>query len=392
MKGGLLRLARDRGLRSALSAFALSRVLVFAVFILCGQLNIFDPYPPAEFHNARISVRHIAFARIMHKTVSTGDANWYIDIAVNGYERRPYASDTLHNWAFFPAYPLTVAVVSQLTGAPYLTGAVLSTLFFFIALLLVYRTTLAFGFEEADANRTVFYLAIFPLSYFYSVPITESLFLMLTAGSIYAARRERWLVAGLLGAVASATRLTGVLLLPTLVLLYWETYRTFRPRLNFLPLLLIPTGLAAFMYFLYVITGNPLAFKDIIVEAWHRKPQFFLVTLAGYLADPLLIVEPWNFRLLNFLVPTLALVAGVVLLKWRRWSLAAYTLATLIIALSNQLLVSQARYAMVLFPAFIVLAVVGRNSRIDHVLRTLMLILLTLMTILYARHYDFALA
>jgi hypothetical protein len=371
----------------------ISRALVFAIFVLSAHLTIFQPDPQVEFYNARISVRHVAFARIVHKTVSVADADWYIGIAQNGYERRPYSSDARHNWAFFPVYPLLVGSVSRLTGDPYLTGVALSTFFFFGALVLLYRTALAFGLDDGSACRAVFYVSIFPLSYLYSVPMTEALFLILTVGSFYAAKRERWVIAGLLGAVASATRITGVLLLPALAVLYWETYRTLRPKLNFLPLLLIPSGLLAFMCFLYMTTGNPLAFRDITVESFGRRtPQFFLMTLLGYLADPLVIVEPWDFRPLNFLGAAMALVGGLVLLKWRRWSLAVYTLAASVVALSNVLLHGQARFAMVLFPAFMVLAVAGRNPRFDNVLRTVMLILFILMTIFYARHFDFALA
>ena len=114
------------------------------------------------------------------------------------------------------------------------------------------------------------------------MPFTESLFLLLTVGCFYAAKREWWWTAGIIGALASATRVTGILLLPALVLLYWQTYRTLRPRTNFLPLLLIPTGLLSFMYFLYFITGNPLAFKDI-AAVWGRHPKFFLLPLLDYL-------------------------------------------------------------------------------------------------------------
>ncbi|HEV2705804.1 MAG TPA: glycosyltransferase family 39 protein [Pyrinomonadaceae bacterium] len=392
LKGALLSFARDRSLHSALFAFALSRGLIFSLFILSAHLTVFQPDPQVEFYNGRISVRHVAFARIIDQTVSVADTVWYAGIARDGYERLPFADDRLHNWAFFPLYPLLIGYVSRLTGDIELTGVALSNAFFLVALVLLFRTARAFGFDDADARRTVFYVAAFPLSYFFSVPMTESLFLMLTVGSFYAAKRERWLLAGLLGAFASATRVTGVLLLPALAVLYWETYRSFRPRLNFLPLLLIPSGLLCFMYFLYKTTGNALAFRDNIAGAWGRRPQFFLKTLFGYLSEPLLIVEPWDFRLLNFLGAAGALAGGVVLLRWRQWSLAAYVFAASFIALSNVKLASQGRYSMVLFPAFIVLAVAGRNTHVDNALRTAMLILLTLMTILYARHFDFALA
>jgi hypothetical protein len=263
----------------------------------------------------------------------------------------------------------------------------LSALFLFGALLFLHKVVAGFGFELADANRAVFYLAACPVSYFFSLPMTESLFLLLTVGSFYAAKRERWLLAGLLGALASATRITGILLLPALILLYWQTYHTLRPRLNLLPLLLIPTGLLAFMYHLYCLTGNPLAFKDI-TAAWGRQPGFFLMPLLVYLGDPLQLAVPWDFRLVNFLGATAALLCGFVLLKWRSWSMAFYTLASMFVALSSGLLQSQARYALVVFPIFIVLAVVGRNPRVDLTLRTLSLIMFVLMTLMFCYRLD----
>ncbi len=62
-------------------------------------------------------------------------------------------------------------------------------------------------------------------------------------------------------------------------------------------------------------------------------------------------------------------------------------------ALSSNLLQSQARYAMVVFPVFIVLGVAGgRNPRVDTVLRTTSLILLVLMTIMFCLQLDIALS
>jgi hypothetical protein len=279
----------------------------------------------------------------------------------------------------------------RVTGELHLTGIAISSLCFFLALVFLHKLALACDFGARDADRAIFYLAAFPVSYFFSVPMTESLFLLLTVGSFYAAKREQWLVAGLLGALASATRSTGVLLLPALALLYWETYRTLRPRWNFLPLLLIPTGLLSFMWYLHTITGNAFAFKDILVT-WGRKPTFFLTTLFEYLCDPLLLAISWNFRFVNFVAVVGAMLCGVALLMWRKWSLAAYTLASIFISLSSGLLQSQARYASVLFPAFLALAVWGRKPRTDQIIRTVFLVLLVLMTILFSDDIDIALS
>lgn len=386
------KLARDHSFRTAFAAFVLTRLIIIALLIMSARL-VLNTDPQSGVINATLNLERSQVARALTAIVSTADCNWYMGIAADGYERRPFSTERQANWAFFPLFPLLLRYSARLTGEMQITGVVLSSLFLLPALFLLHRTARAFGYDDAAADRAVFYLALFPVSYFFSLPLTESLFLLLTVASFYAAKRERWLVAGLCGALASATRVTGVVLFPALAVLYWETYRTFKPRLNFLPLLLIPSGLIAFMLFLYRATGNPLAFRDISAVAWGRQPQFFLITLWSYLARPLFLAEPWNFRLLNFLAATFALVAGLLLLKRRQWSLACYTLVSTIIALSNTLLHSQARYAMVLFPAFFLLArVTDRRPRLDQAIRAAFLALLVLMTILFARHVNFAMA
>jgi hypothetical protein len=62
------------------------------------------------------------------------------------------------------------------------------------------------------------------------------------------------------------------------------------------------------------------------------------------------------------------------------------------VALSSGLLQSQARYAMVFFPLFIVLGVAGRRPRVDAAIRTTSLILLVLITIMFCLRLDIALS
>ena len=376
--------SRDESVRAATFAFVLTRSLVLFLFILTAQIEIVNP----ELGATVITLHKIQLSRIINKRVAVGDINWYREIANLGYTRQPFTTEKQVNWAFFPVFPLVWNLASHLTGEYPFSGMGISAIFFFGALILLHKTVLEFGWNVTDANRTVFYLAAFPVSYFFSLPLTESLFLLLTVGCFYAAKREAWLIAGTIGALASATRITGVLLLPALALIYWQTYRTLWPRLNFLPLLLIPTGLLTFMLFLYRITGYPFAF---IGYAWNRKPAFFLKPLLSYLADPLLLATSWDFRILNFLAATTALICGLMLLKWRRWPLAFYTLACTIVSLSSNLLQAQARYAMVVFPVFIVLGVAGRNQRVDTVIRTTSLILLVVITIMFCLKMNIAL-
>lgn len=209
----LRRVAADRSVRASLFAFTLSRGIVLVIFVVVGLLRTAPDQFPGHF-DAYISLEKAPIARVLRQVVLTADVNWYIGIAEHGYDHMPFNADEPRNWAFFPLFPLLLRLASYLTGEFVITGMLLSHLCFLLALFLLHRLALLFKLNADDADRCVFYLAVFPVSYFFSVPLPESLFLMLTVASFYFAKSERWWLAGLCGALASATRTTGVLLLP----------------------------------------------------------------------------------------------------------------------------------------------------------------------------------
>jgi len=384
----------DRSVRAALFSFTLSRFIVLLIFLVVGLLNTSpDPAAPGHF-DVYVSLNKVPIARILREEVMTADVNWYVGIAERGYEQISFNADVPRNWAFFPLFPLLLRLASSVTGEFVITGMALSHICFLLALFFLHRVSLLFGLSANDADRALMYLAFFPTSYFFSIPLPEALFLMLSVASFYFAKSERWWIAGLFGALASATRTTGVLLLPALAVLYWEMYRPLRLkdlRKDSLALLLVPTGLLSFMIYLQVITGNALAFKGAMA-AWGRKAGFFFSPLFDYLAHPFVIAAHWDFRLLNFSAVAIALVCGIALLKQRQFALATYTLLAVLVALSSALLQSQARYAMVVFPVFMTLAMAGRYSRIDQLIRTVFLVLFALMSALFAAHFTLALS
>lgn len=381
------RAAGSRSLRAAFFTFVLTRSIVLIVLVSAGHINKVTFWSDAGTRHTHFSLRSVNMAAVLHETAIAGDVGWYMDIAQHGYEVQPFNTNAHHNWAFFPLFPLLLRGASFITGEFLLTGMFLSHLFFLAALILMYKTVIEFGLNEATADRAIFYLAVFPTGFFFSLPMTESLFLFLTVGSFYAAKRQRWWAACLLCALASATRVTGILLVPSLILLYWSTYRRDWWRRDLLWLLLAPTGVLSFMVYLYWITGNPLAFKDIQV-VWGRGTGFFLMPLLNYLAHPLIIADSWDLRLINFLAAITTLTCGILLLKRREFALALYTLLSEIVTLSSLQLQSQGRYVLIVFPVFMVLAVAGQHQRVDQTIRTVSLVLLGLMTAMFALHFS----
>lgn len=389
-EGRISRLIRDRSVRAALFFGLLSRIIVLLIFLGVGWTSTAPDYYPGHT-DATISARR-APVHILRQEVLTADVNWSVGIAEHGYQPGPFDAEVHHNWAFFPLFPLILHLVSQLTGEFVLTGMALSHLFFLLGLFLLHRLCLSFGLTADAADRCVTYLALFPTSYFFSLPLTEALFLLLTVGSFYLAKQDRWWLAGLCGALASATRTAGVLLLPALAILYWQTHRPLRPlRKEILALLLVPVGLVCFMIYLKVITGNPLAFRDTMA-VWGRAPGFFLRPLYDYLRHPIEIAAHWDFRLLNFLAAVLAFTAGAVLVLRRQFALGAYTLVSVLFALSSTLLQSQTRYMMVVFPVYLVLATWTARPKVHQMLCAILLVLFGLMTALFAAHFTLALS
>ena len=335
-------------------------------------------------NDAYILLKDAQISRQLRKTMSQADANHYMGIAQEGYDRSPFDLNNprSHSFAFFPLLPMLVWVIRQITHDPMLWSAALCNLFLFFALVLLYRLTLAFGYGDSVARRTIFYLAAFPVSYFFSMPFTESLFVFLTVASFYAAKRERWWLAGVAGMFASATRLTGIMLLPSLLVLSWQIYRSVQVR-KVASLLLIPIGLLSYMFFCWRWSGDPLAFVHAS-QAWGRRPSaFFLSALFNYLIRPYEIVAGWHFNLLNACCALLCFFCIYVLARKREWALALYTFLAVLLPLSSGILQSLERYTMGFFPVFIGLAIAVRSAHVDQAIRFTFIFLLGIMTFLF---------
>src|SRR2546423_10814783 len=133
------------------------------------------------------------------------DGGWYTTIAQQGYFNPPSTS-------FFPLYPILIWLGTHLGGGTAFWGVVVSTLSLLGALFFVYRIAEDL-FDERVARASVLALAFFPSAFFLNAAYTESLFLLLTSGSIWALRcRRRLLLAGTFDYFTGATRNVGVLL------------------------------------------------------------------------------------------------------------------------------------------------------------------------------------
>jgi hypothetical protein len=314
------------------------------------------------------------------------DAVHYLDISSRGY----YGTDM----AFFPLYPALIHVLGRLVGNDLVAGLLISNVAFFFGLLFFYRLV-EHQLGRSVALRAIFYVSIFPTAVFFSAVYTESLFFALTVASFYYIRERNWLLAGVLGALAALTRVEGVLLAVPYAMEAWSSVRAHRdagepdglPRLlgGFV---LIPLGLGIYMAMLWVLRGDPLFFSHVQVH-WHRylAPPWASVTRSLYLifqAPSAAVRAGQAIELVFTLFMLGVLVGGVRLLRPSLW---IYMALSILIPMSTSSLMSMPRFALALFPMFIVLAQWGSRNWVNSTIVAFSLPLLGLFTVLFANWY-----
>jgi hypothetical protein len=378
----------DGAWSTALSAVYGTRVLIWVAAMIALAIS-----PPGQgiissFDAAGLT--HPFHSAVLNRLVAPAaryDSVWYLGIAQHGY-----FTDQAH--AFFPLYPLVIRALDAVVNEPLIVGLLVSLVCFTGSLVLLYRLA-EIDIGPRAARLTVWLLALFPMSFYFSAVYTESIFTLLSIWSIYAARRERWLLAGVMAGLASAARSDGFVLIIPLVWIYlwgprpgaprpdidWSTpmglLRRARPSLVFIGL--APVGLIAYLVYCAASGAQFTApfhaasfywgrsFKGPFSEIWTAVGHF--PRDLGRLVSGNNIVrfdtdDPLNWTADNvidvaWLVPTV----GALVLCWRKLPKVyfAYSLAIILASSSNpsplEPMMSYARYVMPAFPLFMAAAV-----------------------------------
>lgn len=184
------------------------------------------------------------------------DGRFYRQIAESGYalpEAGAYSP-----LAFFPLYPALTRAVMAL-GVPFAVGGTLVNSAALLAAMFQMYGWAAERYGVSEARWSTAVVAWFPYSLFGTVTYTEGLFLLGTIASLRAFDRGQHGRCALWGAVASATRVPGILLMPSLLA---AARAGKRGKLAYLAALSAGAGLAAYATYCAVRFGNPLAFAQ----------------------------------------------------------------------------------------------------------------------------------
>ncbi|MDQ6660526.1 MAG: glycosyltransferase family 39 protein [Chloroflexota bacterium] len=298
------------------------------------------------------------------------DTVHYLFIAEHGY-------DIAWRTAFFPFYSLCIRVLMVVIPDPLAAALLISNTAGLAMMIVLYRIVQE-DFDEEIAYRTVLYLSFFPTAFFLAAAYNETLFLFFGLVSFYNIRHGHWWIAGVFGFFAALTRSVGILLcIPFLYeYLRQRSFNLKAIRADILAIVCIPAAVAAFALYCYHRFHDPLAFSHaetfwkrslhgpwdglghaVAIIATEGIVSFNGIHNAIDLSAGLLMlvltvlcfVGPWKF-------PRSLLVYGI-------YAVVIYLMVTSFPSAIPRQIQSLSRYVLELFPAFIVLARIGKNKQ-----------------------------
>jgi Mannosyltransferase (PIG-V) len=338
------------GARFPIAVYLATRALLLLVALINGTL------------------RHHAFTH----ELAQWDGLWYRQAAGHGYpDHVVHGQSTL---GFLPLYPMVVWLVSHAFVVPIahwqilsttVAGVIVSGVGGLAAAVLIGRLAETWWGERA-ARRAVLLFCLFPGSVVFSMVYAEGIMIPLAAGCLLALQNKRWLLAGVLAGLATATEPQALALVPACALsAALELRRNRRELRTLLAPALSVVGAAAFAVFLWVWTGTPFASLIAQRDGWSERTDVFaIVHLAGQLGDQISL-RHFNHPTidLNLVVGfggAILLIVMLVLVARNRREMSPeailYTLGIAWLGLSSEYVPPMPRLLITAFPAVIVVA------------------------------------
>jgi hypothetical protein len=285
------------------------------------------------------------------------DALNYQKLAEFGYSG---AGENLPLLVFYPLFPWTIRLFTLVTRDYLLSAFIISTLASLVVAIVLLRLV-ELDYSRALAQRAVWFLFIFPTSYFLHIGYTESLFLMLAVSSVYSARKQRWLLAAVLGALTCLTRANGLVLGPVLVMeAAYQYSKTRRLQMEWLYISLVAVGFAGYLLLNKHVTGDAFAFTHLMQQFFGKSlssPITGIDNAIGSLTRAPSEAEMIGMQEVVFI--TLGLVCTIVSWFKLRPAYSVWMTGNWLMFVSVSFVLSVPRYTLTMFPIYILFAMLA---------------------------------
>jgi hypothetical protein len=288
------------------------------------------------------AARHVSLGDVIDRW----DSRWFLRAAVNGYPRHlpmvdgHVAGNTL---AFFPGLPLLMRGLSDATGMSlFAAGTTISTVTGLTAMIAVWALVKEYA-GPAVATTSTLLLAFFPGSFVFSLIYSEGIAITCIALGLLALMRRKWVLAGVLGLVATAT---APITIAFEISCLWAAGAAIRSRRDWRALaapILTPLGFVAYIGWTWWYTGTASAWSLTEKGGWKSYLS---------IAYPFHLVASFVSHPLSSNATTNLLFAGIIFVG-----------VTVAIALRDRLPAPVLLYAITVGVAVLIAAPIGPRPR-----------------------------
>lgn len=322
------------------------------------------------------------------------DGVHYLNIAQYGY---------INQARFFPLLPLVINILStpflSIINSPvthFFTGFLFVNLVFILSLW-IFKKLIELDFSKEIAKKSVYYLLIFPTSFFFVSIYSEGLFLLLVTLSFYFVRKRKWFFSASCATLLMATRFVGIAILPALLYEYFTLEKSPRTNKKLVLFMIMPLGLMLYSLFNYYKWHNFFYFIQSQGELGNNRTVggiiLFPQTVFRYLK--ILTTVPlgsydWMIALLE--VTSFLFASFLLYFAWKRKVRMSYLIFAAVnfaITISTGTFSALPRYILTIFPIFIALALIKvKFFKLTYI--TVSSILLFILLMLFSRGYFVA--
>ena len=296
------------------------------------------------------------------EVLNAWDGNWYYEVVRRGYPRRVPPDVTFFDLearaAFFPLYPRLVWALDKVLPANEVFAALMLNLVLGAIFVLLVGLMARRLFGTRVAGRAMVLTALFPGSFVLSFAYSEATMLVLVAGCLLMLMDRRWLLAGVLAGLATASRPNAIAIIASCAVAAGIAIVQRREWKALIAPLLAPVGWLSFQLFLGHQTGEAGVWFRVQSEAWDEGTSFGLTAIKSIgeaFSHPL--NSPRN-------ILTVLCVVAMVFGLWAMWKrplpipVTVYTLGILALMLLPQTVTARPRFLFTAFPLLIAVAAI----------------------------------
>jgi len=310
-----------------------------------------------------ITVVFVAIAnRFTHNSLlydlTIWDGEWFLRAVRDGYPSHlPMIQGHVaaNPIAFFPFYPLVVRVIGFTGISPGVIALVVSAAAGATAVVAVGLLARRLAGDEAG-TRAALLFAICPGAFVFSLAYTEGIVITCVALGLICLLDRRWVAAGLLGLIATASSPVGLAVLLSCAWCAGRSVWTERRFGAMTSLLIAPIGFASYMAYLWIHTGNLMAWRLTERGGWQSYPSLIYPVriVATFVTNPL--APTMTGQILFF--GTVAAVIGIALMfrEHQPPPVILYGLGAVVAAAISQPVGLRPRFLLLAFPMIIALA------------------------------------